>query len=243
MFWPPNIGDSVWISFESGDPQRPNMYLGGWYGTSDVPDEMGYTDGRPQRRGFVTRAGHQLIFVDEPGKEGIRLVWHKPADGDAALSDPAAPGDPEATADRTTGDFSFLAFTSTGGVQIFNKDGSNINIDSENAALVVMDASGNSVTLDGDGIKMIDNAGNYVSMSGGVITVTASDRLDLAAPTVNIKGGTVIVGDAGTFSLVVGEILQTWLTSHTHTTSTGPSGPPIVPPPANMLSQGGKVRS
>ena len=33
----PNVGDSVWVEFEEGDPNKP-IYSGGWWALNEMPD-------------------------------------------------------------------------------------------------------------------------------------------------------------------------------------------------------------
>lgn len=76
MFWPPVVGDSVWISFRNGNASRPECYWGGWYGQGEVPSELGArAQNLPTVRGFKTPGGHVLAFSDEPGDEHIHIVW------------------------------------------------------------------------------------------------------------------------------------------------------------------------
>lgn len=81
-FYPPIQGALVRCFFLNGKPESPIGYFGGWYtqtGTKQgCPSEFKYaSDGTPQRRGFITRAGHMLIFDDEPGSESVKIIWHK----------------------------------------------------------------------------------------------------------------------------------------------------------------------
>jgi len=237
-FWPPEVGDAVRVCFECGDPSKPDVYYGGWFGYDprDLPVEFQYSNSVPQRRGMVTRMGHLLVFNDEPGNERVRLLWHKPDPGDPALTDP------KESADRTQGEYSFLSFNEDGSIQLVNKEGSNINMNATDGNITIMDQNGNTITLNSSGVQMVDKAGNYVLLANGECSVTASKNIHLTGPTVNIKGGTVAIGDGASKSLVFGEDLLTWLNKHQHPTGTGPSGPPIEPALPAMLSQSVKTR-
>lgn len=112
-FWPPEIGDSVWVSFSNGDPSKPLVYWSGWYGESkgkgisDLPAEFAYQDDSPVRRGFVTRGGHRVVFSDAEGDERVEIAWHKPK---------ASEPDKEKTPPREgdVGTTAFLKFTENG---------------------------------------------------------------------------------------------------------------------------------
>lgn len=238
-FWPPEVGDSVRVAFENGNPGEPVIYLGGWFGKDEPPVEVSYTeaDGRPERRGFVTRAGHTFVFNDEPGSERVRMTWHKPADDDPALTDVTL------SADRTTGDFAFMSFEPDGSAQIANKNGSLINMDATNGLISIVDENGNSITLDSAGAQVVDNAGNLIAIQGGNVTVIAKEVVHLTAKTTNIRSGSVFLGDGANKSVVLGEDLIAYLTSHFHSTGVGPSGPPVTPPTPALLSKSVKTKT
>jgi len=235
MFWPPEKGDSVWVRFAQGKSERPWCYHGGWYGTEDVPAEFAYSNKRPERRGFVTRAGHALILVDEAGSERVRLLWHKPDDGDAALTDPSL------SADRTTGKNAFLSFEADGSAQLFNANGSHVNLDASDNSLTIMDENGNSVLMNSDGITLLSKDGNSASVNAGGMTVIGKDVVNLMAPTVNVSAGGVFLGSQAASSAVLGEALISWLNTHAHGTGVGPTTPPLVPASPALLSQKVKV--
>lgn len=77
VFWPPDVGDGVWLFFDNGDPTRPLCYMGGWYAVNELhadltPDQ----NGNPHRRGFISPGGHKIILDDTSGSEQIS-VEHK----------------------------------------------------------------------------------------------------------------------------------------------------------------------
>lgn len=129
VFWPPEVGDGVRVVFDKGDPSKPSVYWGGWFGSEDLPDEFststvaigGLPRQVPEKRGFVTRKGHRVIFNDADGEESLEIAWHRPSPLDASVTDRAV------SADREEGDTSLLRFTGDS-ILIENKDGSTIEI-------------------------------------------------------------------------------------------------------------------
>lgn len=228
-FWVPEVGDSVGIRFRYGNQDAPDIYSGGWYGEDDLPEEFKYSNKKPQRRGFVTRGGHSLIFCDEPGNEFVRLTWHK-ADGDLEEGE---------SADRTAGDSSYINISKDGSVVIANSGGSLFNMDSTNEGIFLIDQNGNNIHLTKKGINIISKGGGFISIDDtGAISAISPKSISLMAPTLSFNGGGLFLGQgASAISAVLGEPLMQWLATHTHGTGVGPSTTPIVPPTPVLLSK------
>ena len=224
MFWPPEVGDRVWVVFENGNPSKPLAYIGNFYTQSGqlaaVPNEFAYekqgdTVVGPNRRGFITRIGHRLVFDDTPGSERLELVWHKPAPTDAAVTDR------KVSADRSQGDSASLVFTDSGSIEITNASGTKVVLDTTGKAFRVEDENGNSCVLDANGI-----------------TFTSSKVIKLSAPTVELDAASVSLGKgADSFALRATEFFQAFLT-HTHVSAApgGPTSTPVPPPAATAIS-------
>jgi uncharacterized protein involved in type VI secretion and phage assembly len=82
--WVPEVNDEVLLAFEFGDLRRPHV-IGSLYNGRDKPC-LGnglFDTGKVKRRGFVSRAGHRLVFLDDSGQLGIALIS---ADGSCKLA-------------------------------------------------------------------------------------------------------------------------------------------------------------
>ena len=73
----PEVNDEVLVAFERGDLRRPYI-VGGLYNGVDTPNiGEGLVDaanGAVKRRGFVSRTGHGLVFLDGDGDGGVALL-------------------------------------------------------------------------------------------------------------------------------------------------------------------------
>lgn len=94
-----------------------------------------------KRRGFVTPAGHVLLFDDTPGQEKINLVWHSEDDK-----------------------YAMLSLNEDGSVVIVNKAGSQVYLNAANKEVAVIDEHGNSLSTNEKGIKLVDKSGGFVDL-------------------------------------------------------------------------------
>lgn len=226
-FFPPEIGDSVRISFDHGNPAKPVAYSGGWFGGQDLPREFAYTGGKkiigqtgtvsvPERRGIITRGGHRLTFTDEEGKERVELAWHKRASTDAAAAADSQ-GDRSKSADRTKGETSTVVISPDGDIVLTNSNGSRVTLSSKNKNITVEDENKNIITLDSNGVT-------------------------IKSTKIVLKAGKVEVGDGADSPIPRGRELLNWLRTHKHGTAWGPSTPPLDPPPESILSDHANVK-
>ena len=83
----PEIGSTVWISFEVDDTFKPNpmcpVWVGVWWGQREVPSES--QDGTYQNHVVVkTKKGHKIIVSD-----ATDIIWIVTAQGDKMVMDGA----------------------------------------------------------------------------------------------------------------------------------------------------------
>jgi uncharacterized protein involved in type VI secretion and phage assembly len=220
VFWPPEVGDPVFVSFAQGQPGRPECYIGGWFArrddSSDVPDAFGYSEGYPDKRGLVTRMGHKLVFSDAEDDERVELVWNKADTEDDARTDRTKTAATGAVA-RGGGSAS-IRFTPDGSIEITDNANPNqtIKLDAGSGEIEIADKSGNKVVLSSTGAKIESTA---IDLGGG-------------ATEPGLKGQTFL----------------TWALAHVHPTTspgapTGPPGPPgPILNPTSVLTQVVKLK-
>lgn len=105
VYFPPEDGDTIYVSFDHGDGQAPR-YIGSYWcnpddaksaDTSHIPTEFKAEKGKgvPLKRGIKTGFGHGLIFCDNPDEPYV-AIWAgeqlgkddkgRPAQGEARRS-------------------------------------------------------------------------------------------------------------------------------------------------------------
>jgi Uncharacterized protein conserved in bacteria len=137
----PEVGDELLVGFGFGDVRQPYV-IGGLYNGVDKPKlGSGLVDnGKIKRRGFVSRKGHKLIFLDGDDKSGIALIS---SDGKIRIGLKETDGQLHIVCDgkiviESTGD---LKLSSQGSLQLSGQSGVKI----ESGAMV--EVSGQTIKL------------------------------------------------------------------------------------------------
>jgi len=81
FYFPPEIGDTVWVWFEQGDKTIPHVMGSYWLNpaekktgvTTEVPQEFVTVSGYPTKRGIKTKYGHGVLFDDDPLGPSVTL--------------------------------------------------------------------------------------------------------------------------------------------------------------------------
>jgi hypothetical protein len=193
VFMVPETGSYVWVEFEAGDVSNP-IWVGTFWKSEGDPPTLSAKE-EPTTRLLQTNSGHILQFDDEVGQEQIRL--HHPA-GAELLVDPS------------------------GSITLTDASGATLFMDAEHNEIVIEDANGNLLTMNGAGTVLEDSNGNSLEMAPSCITVDASKIV--------IKGGQVHLGDEGGEPLIKGPSFLQMFATHIHTVAPvvgGATSPPI----------------
>lgn len=196
----PEVDAQVWAEFEAGDVNRPLWVGSFWQQAADVPVGQGQSQAEPATRLFKTPAGHLLQCDDTQGKETLRLRHPSGAE---------------------------LLIDAEGSLHLADKGGARVSLDARNQQLVVEDSQGNTITLDGSGIRASCANGNHIEMTSSGITLQGQ-QVAVDGQQVSLAGGSE--------PLVLGTSFMSLFNMHTHPASTGPTGPPAVPMTPSSLS-------
>lgn len=242
MFFAPEVGDTVWVSFYEGDPSKPEVYWGGWFSDSDMPEALKPSGDFPEKKGWVTRAGHAIIFNDEAGKESVTIVWNQPDSSDPAVSDRSE------TAAINTKKSAVFSFDKFGGLFIKTASSYLFQIDEDKKAVTLSSPGGSMIHISKkDSINFIHKSGASLALTDKAIEISAdpskSMNVNISGANVSLNGGGVNLGSKAVDFAVLGMKLILWLSTHVHPTSLGPTLPPMKPPtPADFLSKSVKVQ-
>ena len=188
--------------------------------------------------------GYGSVFIPEPGDEVLVAFVH----GDMRLpivlgglynGNDKPPTYRSSSQDqkmiRTKGNHELL-FDDTPNqqrVRVKTKGGHTADLSDADKKITVKSAGGQTVVID-------DSANNITIQTGGsTVEVDATGTITLSGTSVVLNAPSVSLGgSAAAHPVVWGDILMTWLATHTHlcTAPGAPSSPPVVPPPPAMLS-------
>ena len=204
LFLVPEVGAQLWVEFEEGDLSKPIWVGGFWQKAGDAPAKP--EGDEPTRKTLKTPAGHLLEFEDAEGEEYSRLEH------------------PSGAA---------LDLDKDGNVALTDANGARLFLNAEDNELLLEDAGGNKLTMNGSGAVVEDANGNKIEMAAGGVTVKGAQIV--------VEGNVVSLGGQGGEPIIKGSSFLSLFATHIHTSSPmgGPTSPPI--PQGEMSSLSTKV--
>jgi phage protein D len=178
MFNLPEIGDEVLVAFEMGEITSPYVLGMLWNGVDALPTVDGnptLKDGKVNRRGFVTRIGHQMTYDDTDDKGNITFLTkgaHRITFDDAN----------QQVNMTTTGKHTFTMDDKNLNIQAKTNGGHLLILDDQNHQIHVKTTNGLEMLMNDNGpcITVQDPAGNKVVIDGGSAKITLSSMGDIA---------------------------------------------------------------
>ncbi len=209
MFWPPDVGNVVWVEFRMGDTKFP-LYSGGMMtsknaaATFESPDTF--------KRGFRTKAGHFIRFDDDPDNLSLMIVR-----GDGA-------GEPTPM---------FFSMDKDGSVQLSNEQGTQLFMDAVNNETTIMNSDGSDVLsmlkLGDDNVLLQTKSGGMFSIDGKEVSITGDNVMANCNKQFYANAGSVKIGANATEPMIRGNRLMTWVLTHSHPHPMGPTLGSVVP--------------
>jgi phage baseplate assembly protein gpV len=220
-FFPPDIGDQVFVVFEDGLPANP-IYLGGWI-------HAGTENGGVLRsqdahiKGIRTKYGHYISFNDESG----------------AITVERGAGEGAASGTKVT--------LNGPTISVVSQDGSNIVLTTD--TVTVEGTDGSKAVIGADAITLTNATGTKIEASGSEVSVTAIGNITIQSDTkIALKAPQVDIGKGPAFEpAVMGQTFSAQYATHVHASAapTLPTTPQLglVPAVLNGLSLGVRVSS
>jgi hypothetical protein len=223
VFFPPDVGMKVWVSFQYGDPSLPPVYMGGYITDKDQDALLSGADALA--RGMRTTSGHYIRMNEDP--DDLHLVIGK-GDGEGGPSS------------------MFLSMSKEGSLTVTNEVGSLLYMNAEDNEVSILngkdDGTGSIETLSmmflgDDKITLGTKSGGALAIDGKNITITGDNVVADCSAQFAANAGTVMLGKGAAEPAVRGLRLVQWCLLHQHTivlpvpgmqTATGPIPPPML---------------
>ena len=180
-YFPPEVGDMVWVWFDHGKPTQPH-YSGGWWinpsrikdgdsnvSTSYVPAEFKDSGGgSPTVRGIKTKKGHALLFDDATSDPKVEL-WTGVNNANAA-----ATRNHQIVMSDKPGEQKVTIKSSTDQQVVFDTVAKTITISTPGGHSVVLNDTAGSVNVTSTGTVTVDAAGLVTINAAGGVTTNAT---------------------------------------------------------------------
>ena len=202
-FCPPEENANIWIMFENGDARFP-IYIGGWIVGNVKETEGIFSDVKNKgltKRGIRTTAGHYLSFDDDPDRLVVEL--HR---GNGS-------GDSEG--------LQSIVLDDEGGVVIKNKNGGGVMIDGSGDSITIelvddKKVKQSTVKLSKDGFEVSTQSGGSVKASKRNLIISG-DKLVVDTKIFRVNGKTFLGRNASEPAIRGYKFATGWGVIHQHT--------------------------
>jgi hypothetical protein len=207
-FFPPDLGDQVFVAFEKGLTGNP-IYLGGWiHASNETGSAVRTTDA--SIKGIRTKYGHYISFDDASGAIKIER-------GDAS-------GEASGTVIKLEGPE----------ISIVSQDGSSIIVTKDTVTTTSTDGSSSVIGV--DKVSLTTSSGTLIEADGSEVTVSAKGNINIKSATkIALSAPQVDIGKGPVFEpMVMGQTFSTQYITHTHISAApaSPTTPQVGAPPA-----------
>lgn len=225
-FFPPYVDDIVDIIFENGNVNFPKYLPGGFWAEDELhPDFIaGYGADGPTVRGWIFKSGQKIIVDETTDKVKFQIV-NGDTGGIFTMDDTV--GKESISFNHKTG--SLLQLDKDGNMVFATPSGNLVYLNEKTGEMTIKSADGSIISLK-DKITVSDASGkNLISITDSSVEVTSSSDVILTAKTVNLKAGTLSLGDGASDNAVLYSKLAAIIDGLIVLTPLGPSSTPIPP--------------
>jgi hypothetical protein len=197
-FYPPNVGDFVYVEFEMGDSRFP-VYSGGWFGENELPPDFTHdAENQPNVRGFTTKAGHSIKFDETENEQKVII---NTAGGHLFILDDTVDSEGLFLIHKTGSQYQT---DNLGNIKILSKDGAYLFINNETGEVSITSQAGSYASVK-EGFKVSDETGEHIFTvdNKGIQSNTSKDFL-VNSGTFGVSTGGIDLKDTTQTGLVIG---------------------------------------
>lgn len=187
--WIPEAGDEVVIGFFNDDPRHP-VVLGALYnGKTEPPFPLSEEN---MEKGFITKNGSKIIFMDEQDKERIEIAT--PGGNKVLLEDEKGITVQDSNGNEIALSEEGMLYKDSNENRILtDQKGTVVEDTNKNTFILnkqgieVQDASGNKIIMSSAGIELKDLNGNKVALEAGGITIQSAANVTIKGSLINLN--------------------------------------------------------
>lgn len=182
-FYPPDVGDTVYVEFENGDLRFP-VYCGGYHGDDETPEDFIHEADEPKIRGFKTKYGHKILYDERGDKQKISIS----TPNHSVVLDDTASKEAIYVLHKSG---SQVNLDKNGSINLLAKNGTFVALNAKDGELTLVNATGALVTIK-DGITISESGGKtLVVINKDGIQLTSDKKLVAQSSSTTISSGAI----------------------------------------------------